>query len=281
MLRPDADPPTFDGGSLVPVVTYLLTVAVLSVLAAVSAGGSPSPVLGIGWGVFLVVLAAGAFVTEGVSPRSVLPPVRSVLPVVGLVAAFWGAYNLLAYGLALGGVAGFDPTPSRAAAHPLMYLAALVSSLLFTAIPEELLFRAYLQSRLVDLAGEGRRAVAVGVTVTAALFALFHLPRWFLLSGHGVDAALATRLAGLTLAGLAYGLAYALTRNLWLVALVHATMNQPPFLVAVQVPPSLHLLVGVIEYAAVVGVALLAVRLTESDGIRLARSRETASVSDD
>jgi membrane protease YdiL (CAAX protease family) len=58
------------------------------------------------------------------------------------------------------------------------------------------------------------------------------------------------RLAGLTLAGLAYGLVYALTGNLWLVTLLHATMNYRPLLLSVDVPADLHLVVGVVEYAA-------------------------------
>jgi len=156
---------------------------------------------------------------------------------------------------------------SRAAAHPLGYLAALSSSLLFTVIPEELFFRSYLQGRFVAIAGgDSRRAVLTGVLAAAFLFAAFHLPRWFLASGHGVGPALAGRLAGLTLAGLAFGLVYALTGNLWLVALLHATMNYRPLLVSVHVPAEIHLLVGVVEYAAVVSVVVLAVWLLDPDG---------------
>ena len=267
MLRTDSDPPAFDGGSVVPVATYLLIVAALSGLTLVTSGASGSPVVGVGWGLFLAALALGAFAVEGVSPRSVLPPARSLAPAVGVVAAFWLLYNVVAYGLALGGVPGFEPAPSRVVAHPLPYLAAFVSTLLFTAIPEELAFRAYLQSKFTALAGGGRRrATAVGVSLAAVLFALFHLPHWFLASGHGVGPALATRLFGLTLAGLAYGLAYALTRNLWLVALFHATMNQPPFLVAVHVPAEMHLLVGAVEYAAIASTAFVAVRVSDTVG---------------
>lgn len=267
MVRLESDPPAFDGGSVVPVATYLLIIAVLSGLTFVTSGASGSPVAGIGWGVFLAALALGAFAVEGVSPRSALPTVRSLAPAGGVVAAFWVLYNAVAYGLALGGVPGFEPVPSRVVAHPLPYLAAFVSALLFTAIPEELAFRAYLQSKFTALAGGGsRRATAVGVSLAAVLFALFHLPHWFLASGHGVGPALATRLFGLTLAGLAFGLAYALTRNLWLVALFHATMNQPPFLVAVHVPAEMHLLVGVVEYAAIAAAAFVAVRVSDTVG---------------
>lgn len=280
MSRDDPDPPAFEGGSTVPVATYLLTVAALSAFALASAGDSPAPVLGVAWGLVLAALAVGALRVEGVRPRSVLPPARSLLAAVAVVGGFWAAYNLVAAGLALGGVAGFEPAPSRVAAHPLPYLAAFASSLAFTAFPEELMFRAYLQSRLVELVGDGRRAVATGVAVAAVPFALFHLPRWFLLSGHGVGPALAVRLFWLTVAGLAYGTAYALTRNLWLVALFHAATNQPPLLVAGDVPAGLHPVVGVVEYAGIVAAAFVAARATGSDGTAVARSRAASSPDD-
>ena len=173
---------------------------------------------------------------------------------------------------------GFDIASSRVLAHPLLYLAALGSFFLFTAIPEELVFRIYFQSKAVALAaGSARRAVAIGVSAGTILFALFHLPRWFLMSGHGVGPALASHLLGLTLAGLAYGLVYALTRNLWLVALFHATMNQPPFLLTIRIPSDLHLLLGVVEYAAIVLFTLVTVYVSEPDGIPVTPARQGAS----
>lgn len=281
MLRTDSDPPAFAGGSTVPVATYLLTIVALSGFALASSGGSPSPVLGVIWGLLLAALAVGALRAEGVGARSVLPSARSLAPVAAVVVAFWTLYNLVAYGLGLAGVVGFDPAWSRVAAHPLAYLAALASSLAFTALPEELLFRAYLQSKLVELVGDGRRAVVAGIAVAAVLFALFHLPRWFLVSGHGIGSALAGRLLWLTVAGLAYGVVYASTGNLWLVALFHATMNQPPVLVAVDVPAGLHPLIGAVEYAAIVSVVLVVVRVTDPDGTAVVRSGRWTSSTDD
>jgi membrane protease YdiL (CAAX protease family) len=270
MFRSNGDPPTFGGGSTVPVATYLLTIVVLSGLILVSPSASPPPLLGTAWGVFLVALALGASKIEGVDPRSIFPSVRTLVPVVVTLGAFWAAYNLLAVGFAVGGVPGFEMTPSSAAAHPVRYLAVLLGSVLFTAIPEESLFRAYLQEKFVSLAGGGsRRAVVTGIGVATVLFALFHLPRWFLASGHGIGTSLAARLLGLVLVGLTYGIAYALTGNLWLVALFHATMNHPPFLVTVSYPPDLHLFVGVVESAAIVAVVYAAVRLVDPEGAAL------------
>ncbi len=267
MVLADTVPPTFERSPLVPVAAYLVVVGVLSALVVVSPTESPPPLLGMAWGLFLAALAVGASTAEGVSVHTIFPPVRSLVTVGGVLVAFWALYNLAALALAVGGVAGFDATWSRAAAHPLAYLAALASSLLFTAVPEELFFRSYLQGRFVAMfGGDSRRAVLAGVAAVALLFAVFHLPRWFLASGHGVGPALAVRLAGLTLAGLAFGVVYALTGNLWLVALLHATMNYRPLLVSVHVPADLHLFAGVVEYAAAVSVVYLTVRLLDPDG---------------
>jgi len=280
MVRPDTGLPRFEGGPSVPVVSYLLVIVILSGLVAISLGESPPPILGMAWGVFLFVLTCSAVKIENVPPRSFLPPVRTVVPVLGVVATFWGLYNLVAAGLALGGVSGFGTGLSRTASHPLVYLAALFSSLLFTAIPEELFFRAYLQQKFTALtAGATRHAVLSGVGLASVLFALFHLPRWFLASGHGIGSALATRLLALMLMGLAYGVVYALTGNLWLVALFHATMNQPPFIVSVSIPSELHLVAGVIEYAVMVSVVYLTVRVGSSDEAPIVWTRRDTSVS--
>ncbi|MBX0325857.1 CPBP family intramembrane metalloprotease [Halomicroarcula sp. F13] len=278
MRRATADLPTLKGGAWMPLGIYLTVIAVLSALLIVFPGDSPPPILGMAWGVFLVVLVVGAFSIEGITPRSLFPSVRTLFPVILVLGAFWGLYNLVAFSLALGGVAGFEATWSRVAAHPVLYLGALLSSLLFTAIPEELVFRSYLQQKCIAIAGgKTRRAIAAGIVVAAVLFAGFHLPRWFLASGHGLSPALGGRLFGLTLMGLTYGIVYAISRNLWLVALIHATMNYPPVLVTMSVPPELHLVVGVIETAAIVSVVSLFVRATEPDGINAWRQREPAS----
>ncbi|RLM63399.1 CPBP family intramembrane glutamic endopeptidase [Halorubrum sp. Atlit-26R] len=278
MVLADVDRPTFERGSAVPVATYLVALGVLSAFVFVSPGKSPPPILGIVWGIFLAALAICALYLEGVSPRSVLPSVRTFVPVIVLVVVFWGLYNLVAVGLALAGVVGFEATWSRVAAHPLAYLAALFSSLLFTAIPEELVFRAYLQQKFIEMAGgESRRAVGFGVVVAAVLFAVFHLPRWFLALEHGVGPALVVRLSGLTLAGLAFGTVYAVTGNLWLVAVFHATMNSRPVLVTVSVPPELHFVVGIIEYATITSVVYLSVYLTEPERMAFTRSRQENS----
>lgn len=269
MLRSEAELLQAEGKVWILPITYLAVISVLSGLLFVSAGASSSPVLGMGWGIFLAAVALGALKIEGISPRGVLPSVRTVLPVTAVLVVFWGVYNLVVVGLAVGGVAGFEGTGSRAATHPLLYLAAMLSSLLFTALPEELAFRSYFQQKLITIAGGNtRKSVVVGVAITALLFAGFHLPRWFLASGHGTSGGLIVHLFGLTLAGVTYGIVYELTGNLWLVGLLHATMNQPPVLVAMSLPSDLHFVVGLIEYLGIIVTVYLAVRATEREGTK-------------
>lgn len=266
MVRTDAGIPAFERGPLVPLGTFVLLSGVLSVLVFVSPTATPPPLLGMAWGVFLCVLAIGVYRFEGVSPRSLLPSNRTFFAALGVVAAFWVLYNLVAFGLAIGGVQGFEAAQSKVVAHPTLYLLALLSSLLFTAIPEELVFRAYLQQKFTALADQPpRRAVLVGIAMSAVLFALFHLPRWVLASGHGLNGALASRLLGLTIAGAAFGVVYALTRNVWLVALFHATMNQPPFFTTVNIASELHVVAAVFEYGGFVCLVSLVVWVSELD----------------
>lgn len=271
MSRTDPDLPRFERGLLVPVATYLVVIGVLSALVVRSPGASPPPVLGMALGVFLVAVAIVAFIVEGVPLRSILPSLRTLAPAIAILVGFWALYNLVAFGLALGGVVGFEAAWSSVASHPLGYPAALLGSLLFTALPEELLFRSYLQRKVTALVGGNTSrgvatgvALATGIAVAAVLFAAFHLPRWMFASGHGLGATLGVRFLGVALLGLTYGIVYAITENLWLVALFHATMNHPPFLVTVNVPAEFHLVVGLVEYTAIVSVAYLAMRVLEA-----------------
>ncbi|WP_049987133.1 CPBP family glutamic-type intramembrane protease [Halobellus rufus] len=276
MSRTDTRLPAFKGGLSVPVITYLVVLSILSLLLLVTPHGSPPPILGMVWGGVLVAVAVGAFRIEGVSPRSIFSSPQSVISVTGVLITFWGLYNLIAFSLALGGAIGFEASWSSVAAHPLPYFAALCSSFLFTAIPEELVFRSYFQQKFTAIAGDKTRRTVAGVVVAAGLFAGFHLPRWFLASGHEVGTALAIHLLGLLLMGLTYGVVYVLTRNLWLVALIHATMNYPPVLITMNVPSNLHFVVGVIEYAAIISIVFVAVRMTGSGRTTLLWSQQEA-----
>lgn len=277
MTRSASERVSFDGRAAVPFAAYLLCVAALSgVLLA--AGGTPfEPLAGVVWGLLLVALAVGALRVEGVDVRAVVPSLRSLGAVALVLAGFWTVVNLAVVAVAgdLGGVALGD---LPFVAEPVAYVAVFASSALFTALPEELFFRGYLQGKLVALAGgRGRRAVAAGVALAAILFALFHLPRWFLQSGHGVGPALASELAWLVAFGAALGLAYEATGNLWVVVLFHTRVNHPHLFVAGQRPADLHALLQFVELAALVGVVLLVARVAGDAGSLLERPVGTES----
>ncbi|WP_181950679.1 MULTISPECIES: hypothetical protein [Haloferax] len=144
MVRTRLTSPTFDRSASIPTVTYVLLITVLSGFLLAAPHGSPTPLLGLAWSGVLVALAAGALRVEGVALQSLFPSLRAFGAAVAVVAAFWALYNLVAAGLATAGVGGFEPVLSRVVAHPAPYLAALLSSFVLTALPEELLFRGYL-----------------------------------------------------------------------------------------------------------------------------------------
>lgn len=267
MTRPASERIPFDGRAAVPVAVYLLCVAALIAITLASEGTAFEPLAGVVWGLVLVALAVGALRVEGVDVRAVVPSLRSLGAVAVVLAAFWALTNLVTSVAATGGLGGVALGDLPFVAEPVAYVAVFASSALFTALPEELFFRGYLQEKLIALAGgRDRRAVAAGVALSAVLFALFHLPRWFLQSGHGVGPALASELAWLVAFGAAMGLAYEATGNLWVLVLVHTRVNHPDLFVTGQRPPELHTLLLFVEVAALVGAVVLASRLVGDDG---------------
>ena len=58
-------------------------------------------------------------------------------------------------------------------------------------------------------------------------------------------------------------------------------MNQPPFLLTIQIPSNLHLLVGIIEYASIILFVLVTAYVTESAGISVTPARQEASQASD
>lgn len=87
------------------------------------------------------------------------------------------------------------------------------------AFIEEMFFRGYLLNRLLDVAGEGRKGIAVALLGNAIIFGFAH-------AYQGLTGVLDTALAGLVL-GLLYFLA---RRNLWLPILTHGLIDTVGFL---------------------------------------------------
>jgi membrane protease YdiL (CAAX protease family) len=211
---------------------------------------------------------------EGVSLADVGVDRASALPGVVAFACFWvgvaaaGVGYLLATGA--GGEVGF--------AFDLPWWGVLVWFLLTLTVSngltEELVFRGYVQNKCAALAAGGSRVPpdAVGVVAAALLFGVPHLPLAFVffdVSWAGVPSVILENL----LPGVLYGLLYYLTRNLWLVGLLHGFGNAPVVPFDPAAVPSFRLLAIVVGVAVAVGYRRWA---ASRDGLTVRASLATA-----
>ena len=111
-----------------------------------------------------------------------------------------------------------------ATAAALLEIAAI--SLLLAGIPEELLFRVLLQTRLEVVLGRWN-----GILGATALFALMHVPQTYFLTSLGklssnptlaVGATVGAVLISSTLTGLVWGYLWSRYRNAWLNVAIHS-----------------------------------------------------------
>lgn len=147
---------------------------------------------------------------------------RFLLPGIGAFLATYGVVNGLGVGVAtvIGRPWGVGVLADRLAMLPTPLIIVV-----FFAFVEEVVFRGYLQTKLrvvLDANGWPRRILAV--IVAAALFALLHIPRILVVGGY-VGGQIAVTLVVLTLSGIAFGLLFELSGNLYFVGLIHALGN--------------------------------------------------------
>lgn len=123
-----------------------------------------------------------------------------------------------------------DALESGSVSHPVARIGLGILLPLFTAgLPEEIVFRGFLQTRLEAAAGR-----LVAIVTTAILFAAWHLPTRYLLS-HGVEGEAGSAISILTgtalpvfLAGLLLGLAWDRWRNLPTLVAIHWGVDTLP-----------------------------------------------------
>ena len=194
---------------LVPMVP-IIDVDVLALLIDLS-------LLGIVW--WALKRERVSFETLGISTPLVVP---GVVAVVG----FYVALNFVAATLALTTV-GLGALGYQWTVPPLQAGVTFVYMLVVAGIVEEVVFRGYLQSKLVALLGDGSR-VRIGLAVlgASALFMLSHVPR-VLFSGVPGSQSLVGYGMLLLLSGLVFGTLYELTENLTIPVLVHTAGNMP------------------------------------------------------
>jgi membrane protease YdiL (CAAX protease family) len=131
-------------------------------------------------------------------------------PAGTVAAAWWRFAAIAAVVMALTVLAGYARwDPKLPAWWPLW----LVSMIFFTALPEEAVFRHLMQGSLHDWLGESSRARWTATLAAAALFGLAHV------GGGWTYVGLAT------VAGIGYGLVYALTRSLAAAVVAHTALN--------------------------------------------------------
>ena len=95
---------------------------------------------------------------------------------------------------------------------------ALIGGWMFGAFMEEMVLRGYMISRFVDLLGDNRRGLTIGILVGSILFAIGHM-------NLGIGAVIENFIFALVFAGLYL----AARRNLWLPIIAHGVNNTLAF----------------------------------------------------
>lgn len=174
----------------------------------------------------LLGLVWWALKREGVSLNSLGISTTLVVPGVATVVGFYVALNLIAATLALA-TAGTGALGYQWTVPPLKAGVVFVYMLIIAGVVEEVVFRGYLQSKLIALFGDHSR-IRIGLAVLGAgtLFMLSHAPR-VLFSGIPGSQSLVGYGTLLLLSGFAFGTLYELTENLTIPVLVHTAGNMP------------------------------------------------------
>lgn len=238
-------PPAFRGGAwpAVALVGAFVLWTVVSVNLVTWLFGASPPLLyeqlwNVPSGIVQFGIVAAALRYEGVRLRDVGLSTRLLAPALAATAGLVVALNGAVAGL--GALAGNDVSFGLLGLYrspPQNYsLGALavsgVAHYLFVGPVEELTFRGYLQNKFVATLGyrSSRVRTAVGVVAASVVFSLVHVPARLVLDGLAVGQLLGP-LVLLALSGVLFGTVYALTRNLYLVALLHGVGNLWPLVV--------------------------------------------------
>lgn len=161
---------------------------------------------------------------EGVEVAEIGLSTTLVAPAIGAVAVFYVALNVVGIGLGVL-VAGSSVVGYQWPLPPIRAVAWFVYVLAVAGIVEELVFRGYIQSKVIALVGgDTRLGIGIGIVVQSALFTASHAPKVLTSGVPGTEAV--TGLGGiLYLSGLGYGILYELTQNLYIPILVHVAGN--------------------------------------------------------
>jgi membrane protease YdiL (CAAX protease family) len=177
----------------------------------------------VGSGLFSLQHVAGS-VLFGLAPGLYLArrfrSTRRQLGLAGITRWRWLGPAIVATPFTLLLAVGVFATGHGSLPPPGMILAAVLIAVFAAAIPEELLFRALLQTRLEVVYGRW-----MAIIVTAVLFGLMHAPQTYFLGSsgkHGVVYAVLMSLLNQGAGGLIWGYMWSRYRNLWVIFAMHA-----------------------------------------------------------
>lgn len=220
-------------------IPYLLVVLGLASLEAVGSRvfeymwsvGPELPLVetnAVAAGVSLLILGAVlvVFSREGVTLTDIGLAREFIAPAVAAVVGYFLVLNLVGGGLAVAS-GHTDTIGYQWTIPPVVAIVFFFWMLLIAGLVEEVIFRGYLQTKCIALLGGGTRfRIGMGVLLAGVLFAVSHIPR-VVVAGAPSGLSPATYLGLLTLNGIAFGLLYEWTHNLYVPILIHAAGNMP------------------------------------------------------
>jgi membrane protease YdiL (CAAX protease family) len=163
---------------------------------------------------------------EGVTPTDIGLSREFIVPATVAVAGYFLALNLVGAGLAVAS-GHADTIGYQWTVPPLEAVVFFLWMLLVAGLVEEVIFRGYIQTKCVALLGDGTRVrVGAGIVLAGALFAASHIPR-VIVGGTPSGLGPTAYLGLLVVNGIAFGVLYEGTHNLYVPVLVHAAGNMP------------------------------------------------------
>ncbi len=262
---------SFDGGrrTLLAFGVWVATLGVLAVLVGNAVAGIEfpawvGPVAAVGKWALFALSALVLLRIEGVRPVELGLSKRDLLIAVGVGTGVYLGLNLV--GAALAAVSGAPwglavllEQPTRWTGVPAPLAVSLAADFLVVALVEEFVFRGYLQSKLIARFGDDTWwRVGAGILVASLVFGVLHAPG-AIVAGASLGEVLLV-LAMLSMSGLAFGLLYELTGNIYFVAVLHAIGNTWMLVADVWSLPGTALIAWILSLVLVYGAATVACR---------------------
>jgi membrane protease YdiL (CAAX protease family) len=156
-------------------------------------------------------------------------------------AGLWMAMN--AFGFVVAVLTGNDwavsmiwqfpeaaPEVQRYSPLPATSLVVILLNFFVIGLIEEITFRGYFQSKIIDVFGHNTRLrIALGIGVTTIVFGVLHTPA-AIVAGNSLGGVVGAALAP-TVTAVLFGIFYELTHNVYFVALLHGFGNTWPIVV--------------------------------------------------